>query len=97
MTTLTGATLSGEETQIDSRAIDELAQDLTRAPILPSSAEYEEARRVFNKMIDKKPALIVRCWGVADVLRAVRFARDHHLLVAVRTTSPASRPAMAVS
>jgi FAD/FMN-containing dehydrogenase len=84
MTTLVGTALSGAETQIDSRAIDDLAQDLTRPPILPGSADYEEARRVFNKMIDKKPALIVRCGGVADVLRAVRFARDHDLLVAVR-------------
>ena len=84
MTTVIGATLSGAETQIDSRAIEDLAKDLTRPPILPSSAEYEEARLVFNKMIDKKPALIVRCGGVADVLRAVRFARDHDLVVAVR-------------
>jgi hypothetical protein len=83
MTTFIGTTLSGAETQIDRRAIDDLAQDLTRPPILPGSADYEEARRVFNKMIDKKPALIVRCGGVADVLRAVRFARDHDLLVAV--------------
>ncbi len=84
MTTLIGTTLSGAETQIDRRAIDDLAQDLTCPPILPGSADYEEGRRVFNKMIDKKPALIVRCGGVADVLRAVRFARDHDLLVAVR-------------
>ena len=84
MTTLIGTTLSGAEKQIDSRAIDDLAQDLTRPPILPGSADYEEARRVFNKMINKKPALIVRCGSVADVLRAVRFARDQDLLVAVR-------------
>src|SRR5262245_53909456 len=84
MTTLIGTTLSGAETQIDRRAIDDLAEDLTRPPILPGRADYEEARRVFNKMIDKRPALIVRCSGVADVLRAVRFAREHDLLVAVR-------------
>lgn len=84
MTTLIGTALSGAETQIDRRAIDDLAQDLTHPPILPGGAEYEEARRVFNKMIDKKPALIARCRGVADVLRAVRFARDRDLLVAVR-------------
>src|SRR5262245_42042249 len=84
MTTLIGTTLSGAETQIDRRAIDDLAEDLTRPPILPGRADYEEARRVFNKMIDRKPALIVRCGGVADVMRAVRFARDHSLLVAVR-------------
>ena len=84
MTTLIGTTLSGADTPIDSRAIDELAHDLTRTPILPGGVDYEEARRVFNTMIDKRPALIVRCGGLADVLRAVRFARDHDLLVAVR-------------
>jgi hypothetical protein len=84
MTTLAARRLSGAETQIDRRAIDELAQDLSRPPILPESAGYEEARRVFNKMIDKRPALIVGCDSVADVLRAVRFAREHDLIVAVR-------------
>jgi FAD/FMN-containing dehydrogenase len=84
MAMLIGTTLSGARTHIDNRAIDDLAQDLSRPPILPDSADYDEWRRVFNKMIDKKPALIVRCGGVADVLRAVRFARDHDLIVAVR-------------
>jgi hypothetical protein len=84
MAMLIGTTLSGARTHIDNRAIDDLAQDLSRPPILPDSADYDEGRRVFNKMIDKRPALIVRCGGVADVLRAVRFARDHDLIVAVR-------------
>jgi hypothetical protein len=84
MAMLIGTTLSGARTHIDNRAIDDLAQDLSRPPILPDSPDYDERRRVFNKMIDKRPALIVRCGGVADVLRAVRFARDHALIVAVR-------------
>src|SRR5262245_50883030 len=84
MTTLIGTTRSGAEKHIDDQALHALAQLLSRPPILPNSLEYEEARRVFNKMIDKRPALIVRCGGVADVLLAVRFAREHDLLVAVR-------------
>jgi FAD/FMN-containing dehydrogenase len=45
---------------------------------------YETARKIWNAMIDKHPALIVRCAGVADVITAVQFARTHNLLVAVR-------------
>lgn len=46
---------------------------------------YEKARKVFNGMIDKQPALIVRCAGVADVIAAVHFARDADILVSVRS------------
>ena len=45
---------------------------------------YEEARKVFNGMIDRRPALIVRCAGVADVIAAVNFARETDTLVAIR-------------
>ncbi|HSF29987.1 MAG TPA: FAD-dependent oxidoreductase, partial [Candidatus Tectomicrobia bacterium] len=50
----------------------------------PGDELYESVRQVWNGMIDKHPALIVRCTGVADVIAAVRFARDHDFLVAVR-------------
>src|ERR671911_192956 len=45
---------------------------------------YEEARKVFNGMIDRQPALIVRCAGVADVVAAVNFARETDTLIAIR-------------
>jgi len=52
--------------------------------VLPSDDAYEQARRVWNAAIDRRPALIARCSGVVDVVRAVEFAREHELLVAVR-------------
>ncbi|HMM43091.1 MAG TPA: FAD-binding oxidoreductase [Thermomicrobiales bacterium] len=50
----------------------------------PGDPGYEEARKVWNGMIDKRPALIARCAGTSDVVEAVNFARRHDLLVAVR-------------
>jgi len=52
--------------------------------VLPSDEGYEAARPVWNAAIDNHPALIARCSGVVDVARAVEFAREHELLVAVR-------------
>lgn len=52
--------------------------------IRPGDAEYDPARAIYNGMIDRHPALIVRCAGVSDIVAAVRFARDRGLLVAVR-------------
>ena len=50
----------------------------------PSDEAYDAARVVWNGMIDRRPRLIARCHGVADVVAAVNFARRHGLLVAVR-------------
>ncbi len=50
----------------------------------PGDDGYDGARRIYNAMIDKKPAIIARCANVADVIRAVHFARDNNLLTAIR-------------
>jgi FAD/FMN-containing dehydrogenase len=53
--------------------------------ICSNDRRYDTTRKVWNGMIDKYPALIVRCADVVDVVTAVQFARAHHLLVAVRS------------
>jgi FAD/FMN-containing dehydrogenase len=69
---------------IGSLAAAELATEF-RGPITgPEDPAYEDARKVWNASIDKRPALIVRPTGVADVIAAVRFARERQLLVAIR-------------
>jgi FAD/FMN-containing dehydrogenase len=52
--------------------------------ILPDDECYDATRKVWNLSIDRRPAVIVQCKGVADVIRAVRFARQHDLRIAVR-------------
>jgi FAD/FMN-containing dehydrogenase len=59
-------------------------QSLRGQLIAPSDASYAAARQVWNANIDRRPGLICRPAGVADVIHAVTFAREHHLLVAVR-------------
>ena len=64
--------------------IEQLRAAIAGEVITPGDADYEEARRVWNGMIDCHPALIVRCASTDDVATAVNFGRDHDLLVSVR-------------
>lgn len=77
-------TMTGAETAINGAAVDAFEASLGGEMLRPGDARYDEARRVWNGMIDKRPALIARCAGVADVMRTVDFARTHELLVSVR-------------
>src|SRR5258706_2411969 len=61
-----------------------LASTFSGKVLQPGDVGYEEARKVHNGLVDKRPALIARCLGVADVVDAVRLARDLGLEVAVR-------------
>jgi FAD/FMN-containing dehydrogenase len=65
-------------------AIDALRAQFAGTLVGPDDADYDTARRVWNAMIDKRPAVIARCTTVDDVAAAVAFGRDHALPVAVR-------------
>jgi FAD/FMN-containing dehydrogenase len=69
---------------IAESALQELRANVRGQIILPKDSEYDVARRIHNAMIDRRPAIIVRCSGVADVVASVNFARSQQLLVAVR-------------
>lgn len=70
--------------QLDASKVKELAPSLRGELIRPGDSNYEMARKVYNAMIDRHPALIVRCADVADVISAVNFARENELPLAVR-------------
>ena len=62
-----------------------LAESFRGELLLPASVGYDSARRIWNGVFDRHPACIARCTGAADVIAAVRFARERELLVAVRS------------
>jgi FAD/FMN-containing dehydrogenase len=64
--------------------IEQLRSGVRGAIIQPGDESYESARKVYNGMIDKRPALIVRCADVADVMAAVNYARINNVLTAIR-------------
>jgi FAD/FMN-containing dehydrogenase len=84
MDALQVAVNGGTKTEIDVSHVEELASKLRGTLIKPGDTGYDEARTIWNAMIDRRPALIVQCAGVADVRHAVNFARKHSLLTSVR-------------
>src|ERR687886_2658433 len=77
-------TNTGTEAVLDDSLVEGFRSSLRGELLHLDDADYEDARRVWNGMIDKRPALIARCAGTADVIEAVNFARENDLLVAVR-------------
>jgi FAD/FMN-containing dehydrogenase len=75
---------TGADTVIGGAGVETFKASLRGQLLCLSDTGYDEARKVWNGMIDKRPALIVRCAGDADVISAVDFARTHQLLVSVR-------------
>jgi FAD binding domain/Berberine and berberine like len=69
---------------LDPKSVTDFAQGIRGAVIQPGEAGYEEARKLYNGMIDKRPRIIARCADVADVIAAVNFGRAQELLIAIR-------------
>jgi FAD/FMN-containing dehydrogenase len=67
-----------------SSAVAGLSKDFSGRVLLPTDAAWDDARRVHNGLVDKRPAVIAQCAGSADIARAVRFARERSLEIAVR-------------
>jgi len=65
-------------------AVKILKGDLRGEILLPADKDYDQSRKVWNGMIDRHPALIVRCLGASDVMKSIKFAQDHGLTVSVR-------------
>src|ERR1700688_2176401 len=76
--------LDGRQLTLKSADIEELRTGLRGELITADQPAYDGARRLWNPAFDRKPLLIVRCVGAADVRRAVNFAAAHGLLTAVR-------------
>ena len=75
---------NGDSVTVDSAVTEQLKASLRGTLLSPGDAGYDQSRTVWNAMIDRRPALVVRCAGVADIQQAVAFARQHGILTAVK-------------
>lgn len=80
----TVARLSGGSVELDEAVLSAFAESLDGSLLSPDEPGYEEARALWNAMIEKRPALIAKCAGAGDVQRSLAFARSHGLLFSVR-------------
>ena len=77
-------TLSGSTLNFSEEELENLQQSLRGEICLPDEAGYDEARTLWNAMIERRPGMVIRCHGASDVIQAVKFAGQHQLLVSVR-------------
>ncbi|HQR54292.1 MAG TPA: FAD-dependent oxidoreductase, partial [Burkholderiales bacterium] len=70
--------------QLQKAEIDDFKAHFRGEVLLPLDSGYDDARQIWNAMIDRRPALIARCASPEDVVQAVAFARRHNLLVSIR-------------
>jgi FAD/FMN-containing dehydrogenase len=85
MTVHTIVTSEASNKHIPQHAVTGLRSNLRGTVALPGEDGYDAARTIWNAMIDRRPGVVVRCLGAADVIKAVKLARDERLLLAVRS------------
>src|SRR5262245_8602515 len=84
MATIAAVTRDGGALQLDAAQVQGL-RGAVRGPVLVAGDPgYDETRAIWNAMIDRRPAVIARCIGAADVLACLRFAREHSLALSMR-------------
>jgi FAD/FMN-containing dehydrogenase len=76
---------AGGTIQVNEEELGTLQRGLRGEICLPDDPGYDEARNLWNAMIDRRPGMVVRCQGTVDVIQAVNFAREHQLLLSVRS------------
>ena len=77
-------TVDGEEVDLPLEVLNGWKARLRGPVIHPGEGGYEDSRTVWNNMIDRRPAMVARCLGVADVIECVRFAREYDLLLCIK-------------
>jgi len=80
------ATTTGSKITLDEATIESFKGSLRGELYLPSDSGYDDARKLYNAMIDKRPAFIIQCAGVADVIAAINLGKGHQLLTSIRGT-----------
>jgi hypothetical protein len=75
---------NGDHARLDDSVIASLRSRVRGSVLLPEDSAYDSARTIWNGIINRRPAIIVRCTGTADVVEAVKTAREHNLLVSIR-------------
>ena len=77
-------TRANGEITLQEDTIRKFKESLRGELILSDDAGYDDARSIWNAMIDRRPALIARCLGVTDVVTCVNFAREHGLILSIK-------------
>src|SRR5512132_1930834 len=78
------AATTGRQVMLNADVVEQYRSGRRGSHLLRGDDGYDAARKIYNAMIDHRPAIIARCAGVADVIDAVNFARSNDLLVSVR-------------